>query len=164
MSRAKRSRTLSTARGRASGFASRDVAAPEPASSRPTPAPGHGFPPVPPLRSARLRISGTNPWSVTLMSFLLLGGLGVCVLGAVLAASVIVDIVAPGEGPAPSQTLFVAAVALALEVLLGTAVAGLYSLMHNYTARSGNGVRVTLADAPGDPAPAGARGDEAREA
>lgn len=160
MSRTKRS-TLSTARPRAPRIASRIVTAPEPGSSRSAPTRDHTLPHAPPRRSTRMRISGTNPWSVTLMSFLFLGGLGVCVLGAVIAASVIVDIVAPGEGPAPSQTLIIATVVVALEVLLGTVVACLYGFMHNYTARFSGGVEVTLTDDLDDPAPAGSQGEEA---
>ncbi|MFJ9821618.1 DUF3566 domain-containing protein [Streptomyces sp. NPDC101151] len=110
-----------------------------------------------------MRISENNPWSVTLMSFLVLGGLGVCVLGAVLATSVILDIVAPGEGPAPSQTLIIATVVVALEVLLGTVVACVCSFMYNYTARFSGGAEVALPDDLSDPAPAGSRGEEAQD-
>ncbi|MFF5025661.1 DUF3566 domain-containing protein [Streptomyces collinus] len=108
-----------------------------------------------------MRISETNPWSVTLMCFLFLGALGVCVLGAVLVTSVILDIVAPGQGPSPSQTLIVATVVIALEVLLGTAVACLYGFMHNYTARFSGGLEVTLTDDLGDPIPAGSQDEVA---
>ncbi|MGW1985029.1 DUF3566 domain-containing protein [Streptomyces collinus] len=108
-----------------------------------------------------MRISETNPWSVTLMCFLFLGTLGVCVLGAVLVTSVILDIVAPGQGPSPSQTLIVATVVIALEVLLGTAVACLYGFMHNYTARFSGGLEVTLTDDLGDPIPVGSQDEVA---
>ncbi|MET8584259.1 DUF3566 domain-containing protein [Streptomyces collinus] len=107
-----------------------------------------------------MRISETNPWSVTLMCFLFLGALGVCVLGAVLATSVILDIVAPGQGPSPSQTLIVATVVIALEIFLGTAVACLYGFMNNHTARFSGGLKVTLTDDLDDPATVGSQ-DEA---
>ncbi|MDX2591593.1 MULTISPECIES: DUF3566 domain-containing protein [Streptomyces] len=104
-----------------------------------------------------MRISETNPWAVTLMCFLFLGALGVCVLGAVLATSVILDIVAPGQGPTPSQTLVVGTVVIALEILLGTAVGCLYGFMNNYTARFSGGLEVTLTDDLDDPTSAGTR-------
>ncbi|MEU9989785.1 DUF3566 domain-containing protein [Streptomyces sp. NPDC048045] len=110
-----------------------------------------------------MRISENNPWSVTLMTFLFLGGLGVCVLGAVLATSLALDIVAPGEGPTPSQTLIVATVVVALEVLLGTVVACLCSFMYNYTARFGGGAEVALTDDLSDPEPAGSQGEDAQD-
>ncbi|MGQ4417998.1 DUF3566 domain-containing protein [Streptomyces sp. SAS_269] len=166
MSRTKRNRTLSVSRKRAPRIASRIVTAstvPEPESQWPAPTRDHTLPHAPPRRSIRMRISENNPWSVTVMSFLFLAGLGVCVLGAVLATSVIVDIVAPGEGPTLSQTLIIASVAVALEVLLGTGVACLCGFMYNYTARHTGGVEVALTDDLNDPTQAGSQGEEAQD-
>ncbi|MEU1162175.1 DUF3566 domain-containing protein [Streptomyces sp. NPDC005921] len=87
------------------------------------------------------------------MSFLFLGCLGVCVLGALLAASVVLDIAAPGAWPTPADTLVVATGAVALEVLLGTALACLCSFMYNYTAQFSGGVEVSLTDDLTDPTP-----------
>lgn len=101
-----------------------------------------------------MRISGTNPWSVTVMSFFFLTGLGVCVLGAALATSVLLDIVAPGEWPTPWETLVVATGVVALEILLGTALACLCGFMYNYTARFSGGVEVALTGDLTDPPPA----------
>ncbi|MEU9452200.1 DUF3566 domain-containing protein [Streptomyces sp. NPDC048277] len=162
MTRTKHSRTRSTARKRAPRIASRLVTAPtaptpttpEPEPRQPAPSRGHTLPHAPPRRPTRMRIAETNPWSVTVMSTLFLGGLGVCVLGAVLATSVLLAIVAPGEWPSPSETLVIATVVIMLEVLLGTALACLCSFMYNYTARFGGGVEVALTDDVTDAPPA----------
>ncbi|WP_333778850.1 DUF3566 domain-containing protein [Streptomyces sp. IBSBF 3136] len=155
MGRTRRSRTPNTVRERTQDIVSRAVAAP----TR-----DHTLPHAPPRRPTRLRISQNNPWSITVMSFLFLGSLGVCVLGAVLATSVIMAVVAPGAGPSLSQTLFIAAVVVAGEILLGTAVACLCGFTFNHTARLSGGLEVALTDDLADPAPAGGRGEEAREA
>ncbi|WP_030346497.1 DUF3566 domain-containing protein [Streptomyces sp. NRRL S-1022] len=101
-----------------------------------------------------MRIVETNPWSVTVMSFLFLGGLGAGALGSVLTASVVLDVLIPGAWPTPSVTLYVAAVVVTLEVFLGTALACLCSFMYNYTAQFSGGVEVALTDDPGGAAPA----------
>ncbi|MEV7387469.1 MULTISPECIES: DUF3566 domain-containing protein [unclassified Streptomyces] len=162
MSRTKRSRTHSTARKRVPRIASRIVTAPTaptpktpgPESPQPAPARDHALPHAPPRRPTHMRISETNPWSVTVMSSLFLGGLGVCVLGAVLGASVLLDIVAPGEWPTPWETLIIASGVVTLEVVLGTVLACLCSFMYNYTARFSGGVEVALTDDLSDPVPA----------
>ncbi|MEW2258227.1 hypothetical protein [Streptomyces sp. NPDC047869] len=97
------------------------------------------------------------------MSFLVLGGLGVCVLGAVFTASMILYIVAPGVGPSLSQTLVIATVVVALEIVLGTVVACLCSFTHNYTARLSRGVGVAPTDDRSDSTPAGRQGEEAQD-
>ncbi|MGW3442201.1 DUF3566 domain-containing protein [Streptomyces sp. NPDC001076] len=101
-----------------------------------------------------MRISETNPWSVTVMSFFFLTGLGVCALGAALATSVMLNIVAPGEWPTPSETLVIATGVVTLEILLGTVLACLCSFMYNYTAQFSGGVEVALTDDLSDPTPA----------
>ncbi|MEU9243432.1 DUF3566 domain-containing protein [Streptomyces sp. NPDC048385] len=162
MSRTKRSRTRSTVRKRAPRISSRTVTAPGPSaatapergSPQPAPARDHILPHAPPRRPARMRISETNPWSVAVMSFFFLTGLGVCVLGVALGTSVTLDIVAPGEWPTPWQTTVVATGVVTLEILLGTVLACLCSLMYNYTARFSGGVEVALTGDLSDPAPA----------
>ena len=157
MGRTKRS----TTRKRAPKIASRIVmtptaptpTAPEPGSLRPAPTRDHDLSHAPPRQPTRMRISETNPWSVTVMSFLFLGCLGVCVLGSVLAASAVLNIVAPGEWPTLWDTLVIATAAVALEVLLGTALACLCSFMYNYTALFSGGVEVALSDDLSDPTP-----------
>ncbi|MBW8800208.1 MAG: DUF3566 domain-containing protein [Streptomyces sp.] len=162
MSRTKRSRTRGTARKPAPRISSRRVTsptaptptAPERGSPQPAPPRDHTFPHGPPRRPTRMRISGTNPWSVTVMSFFFLTGLGVCVLGAALATSVLLDIVAPGEWPTPWETLIIATGVVALEILLGTVLACLCGFMYNYTARFSGGVEVSLTGDLTDPPPA----------
>ncbi|MER7178842.1 DUF3566 domain-containing protein [Streptomyces hyaluromycini] len=162
MTRTKRSRTRGTARKPAPRISSRVVTSPTaptptaPGRGSPQPAPprDHAFPHGPPRRPTRMRISGTNPWSVTVMSFFFLTGLGVCVLGAALATSVLLDIVAPGEWPTPWETLVVATGVVALEILLGTVLACLCGFMYNYTARFSGGVEVALTGDLTDPPPA----------
>ncbi|MFD4505023.1 DUF3566 domain-containing protein [Streptomyces sp. NPDC058457] len=128
--------------------------APERGSPQPAPPREHVVPHGPPPRPTRMRISGTNPWSVTVMSFFFLTGLGVCVLGAALATSVLLDIVTPGEWPTPWETLVVATGVVALEILLGTVLACLCGFMYNYTARFSGGVEVALTGDLTDPPPA----------
>ncbi|MEV7978324.1 DUF3566 domain-containing protein [Streptomyces sp. NPDC086519] len=162
MSRTKRSRTRSTVRKRAPRISSRTVTAPGPptptapdrGSPQPAPARDHLLPHAPPHGLARMRISETNPWSVTVMSFFFLTGLGVCVLGVALGTSATLDIVAPGEWPTPWQTMVVATGVVTLEILLGTVLACLCSFMYNYTARFSGGVEVALTGDLSDPAPA----------
>ncbi|MFI6244811.1 DUF3566 domain-containing protein [Streptomyces sp. NPDC051016] len=166
MTGTKRSKTRSRARKRPPRIAPRIVTAPtaltptaltptapEPGSPHTAPTRDHTLSHAPPRRPTRMRISETNPWSVTVMSFLFLGCLGVSVLGALLAASVILDIAAPGEWPTPADTLVIATGAVALEVLLGTALACLCSFMYNYTAQFSGGVEVSLTDDLTDPTP-----------
>ncbi|MER6269719.1 DUF3566 domain-containing protein [Streptomyces sp900105755] len=162
MSRTKRSRTRSTARKPGPRISSRMVTsptaptptAPERGSPQPAPPRDHAFPHGPPRRPTRMRIAGTNPWSVTVMSFFFLTGLGVCVLGAALATSVLLDLVAPGEWPTPWETLIIATGVVALEILLGTVLACLCGFMYNYTARFSGGVEVALTGDLTDPPPA----------
>ncbi|MFK0287199.1 DUF3566 domain-containing protein [Streptomyces sp. NPDC090499] len=162
MSRTKRSRTRSTARKPGPRISSRMVTsptaptptAPERGSPQPAPARDHAFPHGPPRRPTRMRIAGTNPWSVTVMSFFFLTGLGVCVLGAALATSLLLDLVAPGEWPTPWETLIIATGVVALEILLGTVLACLCGFMYNYTARFSGGVEVALTADLTDPPPA----------
>ncbi|MGY5050531.1 DUF3566 domain-containing protein [Streptomyces sp. 900105755] len=162
MSRTKRSRTRSTARKPGPRISSRRVTsptaptptAPERGSPHPAPPRDHAFPHGPPRRPTRMRIAGTNPWSVTVMSFFFLTGLGVCVLGVALATSVLLGLVAPGEWPSPWQTLIIATGVVALEILLGTVLACLCGFMYNYTARFSGGVEVALTGDLTDPPPA----------
>ncbi|GGN10009.1 DUF3566 domain-containing protein [Streptomyces fuscichromogenes] len=162
MSRTKHSRTRSTARKRTPRIASRIVAAPtaptparpDPKPTQPAPTRDHALPHAPPHRPTHIRISETNPWSVTVMSFFFLAGLGVCVLGAALVTSVILDIVAPGEWPTPWETLVIATGVVTLEIVLGTVLACLCSFMYNYTARFSGGLEVALTDDLSDPTPA----------
>ncbi|SEF02501.1 Transmembrane protein of unknown function [Streptomyces sp. Ag109_O5-10] len=128
--------------------------APERGSPHPAPPRDHAFPHGPPRRPTRMRIAGTNPWSVTVMSFFFLTGLGVCVLGVALATSVLLGLVAPGEWPSPWQTLIIATGVVALEILLGTVLACLCGFMYNYTARFSGGVEVALTGDLTDPPPA----------
>ncbi|MFJ9733545.1 hypothetical protein ACIRUL_19710 [Streptomyces sp. NPDC101171] len=130
-------------------------------SPKPGPVAHPALPQTPSHWSTRMRIFETNPWSITVMSFLVLGGLGVCVLGAVFTASMILHVVAPGEGPSLTRTLVIAIVVVALEVLVGTVMACLCSLALNHTARLSRGVEVALTGDRGDPAPAGSLGEEA---
>ncbi|MCG7203643.1 DUF3566 domain-containing protein [Streptomyces arenae] len=128
--------------------------APGPAAPPSAPVRDRPLPHAPPEPPTRIRITGTNPWSVTVMSSLFLGGLGVCVLGAMLGTSVILDIVAPGAWPTPSDTLFIATGVVTLEVVLGTVMACLCSFMYNYTARFSGGVEVAVTDDLDDATPA----------
>ncbi|MGW7543748.1 DUF3566 domain-containing protein [Streptomyces sp. NPDC054770] len=162
MSRTKHSRTRSTARRRTPRISSRIVTAPtaptparpEPGAPQPTPTRDHTLPHAPPGGPSHLRISETNPWSVTVMSFFFLAGLGVCVLGAAFATSVTLAVAAPGEWPTPWETVVIATGVVTLEIVLGTALACLCSFMYNYTARFSGGVEVALTDDLSDPTPA----------
>ncbi|OIJ64984.1 hypothetical protein WN71_026250 [Streptomyces mangrovisoli] len=87
------------------------------------------------------------------MAFLFLAGLGICVLGTVLIASVILAVAAPGAWPSLPDSLLIATVVIAMEVFLGTAMACLCGLAYNYTARFSGGVQVDLTDDLTDPAP-----------
>ncbi|WP_143145054.1 DUF3566 domain-containing protein [Streptomyces humi] len=127
---------------------------PGPAAPPSAPARDRPLPHAPPQPPTRIRITGTNPWSVTVMSSLFLGGLGVCVLGAMLGTSVVLAVVAPGAWPTPSDTLFIATGVVTLEVVLGTVMACLCSFMYNYTARFSGGVEVAVSDDLGDATPA----------
>ncbi|MFF7987502.1 DUF3566 domain-containing protein [Streptomyces sp. NPDC007901] len=163
MSRTKRSRTRSTPRKRAPRIASRAVTAPTPpiptapplgSPETAPPTSDRTLPHGPPGRPTHLRISETNPWSVTLMSFFFLTGLGVCVLGTALVTSLMLQVVAPGQWPTPWETMVTAIGVVTLEIVLGTALGCLCSFMYNYTARFSGGVEVALTDDLTDPTPA----------
>ncbi|MGW0283935.1 hypothetical protein ACWDXT_12570 [Streptomyces sp. NPDC003236] len=166
MSPTKRGKIVSVTRMRTPRIASRIVSDPtarEPESSRQAPDPDEALPHHPPRSSTRIRVSETNPWSITVMSFLVLGGLGVCVLGVVFVASLVLYVVAPDAAPSLSQTLVIAIVVVALMILLGTVVACMYGFMHNYSARLGRGLEVGFTDLRSAPSLAGEPGEDGQE-
>ncbi|MGW1591797.1 hypothetical protein [Streptomyces sp. NPDC002386] len=166
MSPTKRGRIFSVTRMRTPRIASRivpDPTARETESSRQAQDPDEALPHHPRRSSTRIRISETNPWSITVMSFLVLGGLGVCVLGVVFVASLVLYVVAPDAAPSLSQTLVIAVVVVALMILLGTVVACMCGFMHNYSARLGRGFEVGLTGLRSAPSLAGDPGEDGHE-
>ncbi|MEV4437696.1 DUF3566 domain-containing protein [Streptomyces sp. NPDC049577] len=124
--------------------------------------------PVPRTRSARLRVSKADPWSVMKVSFVLSLALGVCtivaaaVLWAVLdgmgvfsaLGGTISDATASSEGGGfdlesflslPHVLIFTTVIAV-IDVVLATALATLGAFVYNLSAGFVGGVELTLAE------------------
>ncbi|MEU9152893.1 DUF3566 domain-containing protein [Streptomyces sp. NPDC048417] len=102
-----------------------------------------------------MRISEAAPWSVTVMSFLLLGGLGVLTVVASAAAWGLAAILAPDALPRLSTFLTIAFTVITLEVVLGSCLAALTTFLYNLTAPYNGGLEISLTDDLG-PTEAGA--------
>lgn len=125
-------------------------------------APGESIPdrPAPARRSRprtmRMRISEAQPWSVTVMSFLLLGGLGVLTVLASVAAWGLAALLAPDALPRLSTFLTIAFSVIVLEVVLGSCLAALTTFLYNLTAPYNGGLEISLTNDLG-PTEAGSR-------
>ncbi|WP_225823652.1 DUF3566 domain-containing protein [Streptomyces naphthomycinicus] len=119
--------------------------------------PGLAAPPpgarAPAPRLIRLRISGADPWSVMVTSFLFLTGLGVTVLGAAGMLWIMLEAMTPDSLPTPATALLIAVGIVVLEVVLGTCLATLGSFLYNLSAHFSGGVEVAVTDAPPEPPP-----------
>ncbi|MEV6764461.1 DUF3566 domain-containing protein [Streptomyces sp. NPDC051105] len=93
-----------------------------------------------------MRISEAEPWSVTVMSFLLLGGLGVLTVVTSAAAWGLAAILAPDALPRLSTFLTVAFTVIILEVVLGSCLAALTTFLYNLTAPYNGGLEISLTD------------------
>ncbi|MER5527281.1 DUF3566 domain-containing protein [Streptomyces sp. NPDC002677] len=102
-----------------------------------------------------MRISEAEPWSVTVMSFLLLGGLGILTVVTSTAAWGLAAILAPDALPRLSTFLTVAFTVITLEVVLGSCLAALTTFLYNLTAPYNGGLEISLTDDLG-PTEAGA--------
>ncbi|MFJ5644001.1 DUF3566 domain-containing protein [Streptomyces sp. NPDC093223] len=107
-------------------------------------------------RTMRMRISEAAPWSVTVMSFLLLGGLGVLTVVASVAAWGLAALLAPDALPRLSTFLTIAFSVIILEVVLGSCLAALTTFLYNLTAPYNGGLEISLTDDLG-PTEAGAK-------
>ncbi|MEU4929661.1 DUF3566 domain-containing protein [Streptomyces yokosukanensis] len=125
--------------------------APAPGAVRRPVSPGEPVAPGP--WTMRLRISGTDPWSVMVASFLLLTGLGVVALATAAVAWLMVEGIAPGVLPDLTTVVAVAVAVVTLEVVLGTCLATLSTFLYNISAQYNGGVEVAVTDDLG-PTPA----------
>ncbi|MFF4705440.1 DUF3566 domain-containing protein [Streptomyces sp. NPDC001288] len=107
-------------------------------------------------RTMRMRISEAEPWSVTVMSFLLLGGLGILTVVASVAAWGLAALLAPDALPRLSTFLTIAFSVIILEVVLGSCLAALTTFLYNLTAPYNGGLEISLTDDLG-PTEAGAK-------
>lgn len=103
-----------------------------------------------------MRISEAEPWSVTVMSFLLLGGLGILTVVASVAAWGLAALLAPDALPRLSTFLTIAFSVIILEVVLGSCLAALTTFLYNLTAPYNGGLEISLTDDLG-PTEAGAK-------
>ncbi|MEU6368607.1 DUF3566 domain-containing protein [Streptomyces sp. NPDC046931] len=103
---------------------------------------------VPRWRKARMRISKADPWSVMMTSFLVSTGLGLCVIVAVSAVTMMMSVL--GQEPVLSLgwelTLALTVAVVAVEVALATALATLAAFLFNWSSGFAGGVEVTLAE------------------
>ncbi|MEU2617691.1 DUF3566 domain-containing protein [Streptomyces sp. NPDC007157] len=111
--------------------------------------------PAPRPRTMRMRIAEAEPWSVTVMSFLLLGGLGILTVVASVAAWGLAAILAPDALPRLSTFLTITFSVIILEVVLGSCLAALTTFLYNLTAPYNGGLEISLTDDLG-PTEAGA--------
>ena len=107
-----------------------------------------------------MRISQADPWSVMTTSFLVSAGLGLCVIVAVAAVTMMMSVL--GQEPVLSLgwqlTLAFTIAVVAVEVALATALATLAAFLFNWSSGFAGGVEVTLAEdlpAPPESAPDG---------
>ncbi|MFJ9346658.1 DUF3566 domain-containing protein [Streptomyces sp. NPDC101237] len=107
-------------------------------------------------RTMRMRISEAGPRSVTVMSFLLLGGLGILTVVASVAAWGLAALLAPDALPRLSTFLTIAFSVIVLEVVLGSCLAALTTFLYNLTAPYNGGLEISLTDDLG-PTEAGAK-------
>ncbi|MEU8716539.1 DUF3566 domain-containing protein, partial [Streptomyces sp. NPDC048663] len=107
-------------------------------------------------RTMRMRISEAEPRSVSVMSFLLLGGLGILTVVASVAAWGLAALLAPDALPRLSTFLTIAFSVIILEVVLGSCLAALTAFLYNLTAPYNGGLEISLTDDLG-PTEAGAK-------
>ncbi|MGW7423878.1 DUF3566 domain-containing protein [Streptomyces sp. NPDC054813] len=100
--------------------------------------------PAPRPRTMRMRIPEAEPWSVTVMSFLLLGGLGILTVVTSVAAWGLAAIFAPDALPRLSTFLSITFSVIALEVVLGSCLAALTTFLYNLTAPYNGGLEISL--------------------
>ncbi|MFB0620587.1 DUF3566 domain-containing protein [Streptomyces sp. AGS-58] len=98
-----------------------------------------------------------DPWSVMVMSFLFLAGLGAVVTATALVLWMMLEVMAPGTPPSLTAFLFTTLGVVTMEVVLGTALATLCTFIYNLSALYNGGVEVTLTADLTDPTPAAAR-------
>ncbi|MFI9599914.1 DUF3566 domain-containing protein [Streptomyces sp. NPDC052043] len=104
----------------------------------------------------RMRVSRADPWSVMATSCLVLLGLGICVLVCTVLVWAMLTAMDPEAWPSFGWTLVIATGVVTLEVVLGTALATLGTLLYNMSSQYAGGVHLTLADdaaAAGEPRP-----------
>ncbi|MFF4896146.1 DUF3566 domain-containing protein [Streptomyces sp. NPDC001068] len=139
--------------GRADGEASDAVGGPvAPVARDADPRrPARGSSPRARTMRMRMRVAEAEPWSVTAMSFLLLGGLGVLTVVASVAAWGLAALLAPDSLPRLGTFLTIAFTVIALEVVLGSCLAALTTFLYNLTAPYNGGVEISLTDDLGPP-------------
>ncbi|MGW7243533.1 DUF3566 domain-containing protein [Streptomyces sp. NPDC054804] len=91
-----------------------------------------------------MRISEAEPWSVTVMSFLLLGGLGILTVVTSVAAWGLAAVLAPDALPRLSTFLTITFSVITLEVVLGSCLAALTTFLYNLTAPYNGGLEISL--------------------
>ncbi|MFJ6561291.1 DUF3566 domain-containing protein [Streptomyces sp. NPDC091412] len=96
----------------------------------------------------RMRVARADPRSVMSMSCLVLLGLGACVLVTMVLVWAMLTAMDPEAWPSFGWTLVIAAGVVALEVVLGTAMATLGAFLYNMSSQYAGGVHLTLADDP----------------
>ncbi|MEU2437293.1 DUF3566 domain-containing protein [Streptomyces rubradiris] len=106
-----------------------------------------GGPPGAGRRPIRLRLAEADPWSVMVMSFLLLAGLGVLVVATAGVSWIMVNAMAPDVLPAFSTFLAVAVGVVTVEVVLGTGLVTLGAFLYNLSAQYSGGVEIAVTEA-----------------
>ncbi|WP_079165894.1 DUF3566 domain-containing protein [Streptomyces sp. NRRL S-31] len=123
-------------------------------TGRPVPA---GVPRSSGRRTTRLRLSEADPWSVMVMSFFFLTGLGAVSLVTAGVLWLMLEAITPDALPATTTALVVALGVITVEIILGTWLMTLGAFLYNLSAQYSGGVEIAVADALTGPTPAAAR-------
>ncbi|MEU2224859.1 DUF3566 domain-containing protein [Streptomyces sp. NPDC018347] len=123
-------------------------------AGRPVPA---GAPRSSGRRTTRLRLSEADPWSVMVMSFFFLTGLGAVSLVTAGVLWLMLEAITPDALPATTTVLVVALGVITVEIILGTWLMTLGAFLYNLSAQYSGGVEIAVADALTGPTPAAAR-------
>lgn len=115
---------------------------------RPRPAPAAELPgePPPPRGPVRVHISGADPWSVPRVCSLALLGFGVCVSATLGVVWIVLKVTGQEPWLPAGWALLVAVAVVAVEVVLGTALATLVAVLYDLTSAHAGGLRMTLSD------------------
>ncbi|GAB1339598.1 hypothetical protein ACE1SV_61880 [Streptomyces sp. E-15] len=108
-------------------------------------------------RTTRLRLSEADPWSVMVMSFFFLTGLGAVSLVTAGVLWLMLEAITPDALPATTTALVVALGVITVEIILGTWLMTLGAFLYNLSAQYSGGVEIAVADALTGPTPAAAR-------
>ncbi|MEJ8639890.1 DUF3566 domain-containing protein [Streptomyces sp. MS2.AVA.5] len=99
-------------------------------------------------QALRLRLSAIEPASVLTTSFLILVGLGGCVLASLAAMWVLINILSPQGWPSLAEAAVLATGIVLLQTIIGTVIATSAAYLYNVSSEFTGGLEVLFADDP----------------